>query len=170
MNLSLRIPSPRSPAVKGQIPPIAGKSANPTDKSFPERERSHGDSSEWLASSGFGEERKGHYDFNAHLMEMLVRFTNCHTPELEVQLGAAFGVTCDLLEIEHGALWLRSSRAAKSATLSELYPRPQGKSPLEPSADPGSRFPWITEQVRCGRMISFSNASELPPEAQGDRE
>src|SRR5262249_30981478 len=99
-----------------------------------------------------------------------------------------FRQVCEFLEIERGGMWRRGSKGPETFSLEHLFPRlekcpaksqariaeadpPVSATGLEAmGADSRTHFPWITSQVLRGNRVVFSSLSQLPAEAQEDKE
>jgi transcriptional regulator with GAF, ATPase, and Fis domain len=140
------------------------------------------DSEQLQETSAFiGAHAPSHGNFTALLMDVLARFANCAGGQLENELETSFGRICQFLEIDRAGLW--QVCGTESFALQYLYPHPTEGSDGQRTSRPDSPwlcggfkcdfkscFPWISTQVRDGRTILFSSPSELPPEAEEDKE
>jgi PAS domain S-box-containing protein len=132
-------------------------------------------------------------DFNALLMNILARFTNCHADHCNKEVEAAFRLMCEFFEIERAALWNRFSNDTKSFTLEQLYSAHTSHSGgseaelcsaarldrtihasqrlvLGTRSDWADCFPWINDQAQRGQTVLFSDLAQLPVEAARDKE
>jgi PAS domain S-box-containing protein len=131
-------------------------------------------------------------ELNAILMDILARFASCPGTQLEREFEAALRRVCQFLKIERVGLWSRCAEETDTFTMTQLCalsvtPASQQQSPeLIPiqcglwAAPAHARlshlgsefrpnFPWISEQLRCGRASVFSSLSQLPTAAEHDQ-
>ena len=71
---------------------------------------------------------------------------------------------CELLRLDHSAIWQRSNEAPGLFTLTHFYGAVEGSRPPE-RMNSRKNFPWVEQQVLAGRVVAFRSLEELPAEA-----
>jgi transcriptional regulator with GAF, ATPase, and Fis domain len=76
---------------------------------------------------------------------------------------------CELLGLDHSAIWQRAVEASRGFTLTHFYGAAEGPQPPE-GMNSKENFPWVEKQLLAGRIVSVASLEELPAEAARDRE
>ena len=130
--------------------------------------------------------------FEVLLLDVLVRFINLPTQEIDLEMQNALERVCTILSLERSELWSKSGKAATGFKLTHKFGRSiangasarngsanghghngSGAGPggaLSLGAESANALPWITEQAKRGRTTVFANLDELPVEAGPDKQ
>ena len=128
------------------------------------------------------------YEFEGLLVEILARFVNLPTGEVDREIENALQRVCSFLQLERGQLWSRSGQAGDSFKLThQCLPTKADTASTGANGANGAEtlrrvhavplgtesrecLPWMTAQALRGRTIHFSQIAELPEEAEKDRQ
>ena len=131
---------------------------------------------------------EGEDGFEALLARMLANFQNLPPERIESEMQSSLGQVCAGLGLERAGLWWRLGRelglvfaGAVSVEVHASPPQHQpGSSPDAALPPPPTQlprgtqlsiaFPTLAEQLRRGEPVLFSSLSELPPEAERDKQ
>ena len=107
--------------------------------------------------------------FETLLAEISARFVNLPSDRIESEIEDTQHLICEFLEIDRSTLWQVSQEDPEKLLLTHL------QHPLESRSPPVSMnarefFPWVSEKVLSGETVSFSRLTDLPAEAERDRE
>ena len=106
--------------------------------------------------------------FEMLFAELSSRFINLRPDEVDHEIENALRQFCELLGIDLAVLWQWSSANPDVIAPTHSYPPVEQVLPPEPLEE--EQFPWIRQEILCGRVVSLSSLAELPPEAHVDRE
>jgi PAS domain S-box-containing protein len=101
------------------------------------------------------------------LAELSAHFVNLPADQIYSEIEAAQRRICELLDLDRSGLWQVPEKKPGTLMLTHVHP------PIEvpPSEWPGGEFfPWSTEKLLNGEIVSISKMTDLPPEACRDRE
>jgi signal transduction histidine kinase len=102
------------------------------------------------------------------LTEISTRFiTSLETDTTDI-IESAQRMICEALDLDRSTLWLFSGDDVEMA-LTCYWQRP-GSPPLRRNFVTRGNLPWADRQIRDGRHFHFSSLSELPTEAERDRQ
>lgn len=102
------------------------------------------------------------------LTEISSRFVTCSGAETNEIIESAQHMICETLGLDRSTLWLFSEDGVEMA-LTCYWQRP-GSPPLRRNFVTRGNLPWADRQIREGKSFRFSSLSDLPPEADRDRE
>jgi signal transduction histidine kinase len=102
------------------------------------------------------------------LTEISSRFITSPETDATDIIESAQHMICEALGLDRSTLWLFSGDDAEMA-LTCYWQRP-GSPPLRRNFVTRGNLPWADRQIRDGRNFRFSCLSELPPEADRDRQ
>ena len=112
---------------------------------------------------------EGRLQFETLLAEISARFVNLPSDRIESEIEDTQRLICEFLEIDRSTVWQISQEEPDKLLLTHL------QHPLESHSPPASMnarefFPWVSEKVLSGEIVSFSRLTDLPAEAERDRE
>ena len=106
-------------------------------------------------------------EFETLISDLSSRFINLPPAAVDHEIEDALRRVCELLGLDYAVLW-------QWMTTTDVLAPTHAYPPLEPSL-PGERlgpesYPWVTTQIRAGRMVVLPSLDRLPPEATVDLE
>jgi two-component system, LuxR family, sensor kinase FixL len=108
--------------------------------------------------------------FERLLTEISTLFINLPADQIDNEIAAAQKRICELLDLDRSTLWITSEDDPGMLLLAHI----NQQTPVMPSIPEqlsANRFwPWITEKVLGGETIVISKMTDLPAEANRDRE
>ena len=107
--------------------------------------------------------------FETLLAELSARFVNLPADRIDGEIEDAQHRICELLDIDRSTLWQVREGDPGTLLLTNLH---QPQDILTPPEKMNARefFPWVSEKVLSGETVSFSRLTDLPAEAERDRE
>ncbi|HMK64481.1 MAG TPA: GAF domain-containing protein, partial [Thermodesulfobacteriota bacterium] len=115
-------------------------------------------------------ELESQLEFERLLTETSVRFVNLPPEQVESEIQDALKRICESLHFDRSSMWQMSEPAQSDAPLTHMYQaQDQVIPPLPSRLATRESFPWTMENVLKGKIITISNLSDLPPEAEQDR-
>jgi formate hydrogenlyase transcriptional activator len=107
--------------------------------------------------------------FERLLTEISTLFINLPTDKIDNEIVAAQRRICELLDIDRSTLWIASEDDPEILLLTHIHQPPEIPSPPERMSTKDF-FPWTAKKVMGGETLSISKMTELPAEADRDRE
>ena len=107
--------------------------------------------------------------FETMIADLSSKFINLPAGDVDREIMDAERRICELLRLDHSALWQWSDQAPGFFTLTHFYGAVEG-SQLPEGVNSKEHFPWVEQQVRAGRIVALASLEELPAEAARDRE
>ena len=107
--------------------------------------------------------------FERLLAEMSTFFINLPADRIDSEIEAAQRRVCRFLDIDRSTLWQVHEGEPGTLLLTHLHQPPGSLSPPE-RMNAGDFFPWTVRKVLDRETLVFSNITDLPPEADRDRE
>jgi PAS domain S-box-containing protein len=107
--------------------------------------------------------------FKTLLSEISTRFINLPADRIDSNIGEAQRRVCELLHLDRSSLWQVCEGDPGKALLTHLH-QPPGSPPPPERMNLRDFFPWIGREVLGGKTVAISKLSDLPPEADRDRE
>ena len=107
--------------------------------------------------------------FETLLAEISARFINLAADQIDAEIEDAQRRICELLDIDRSSLWQASEREPGTLLLTHIHQPPGSLSPPE-RMNGRDFFPWTTQKVLDGETVIISKITDLPPEADRDRE
>jgi formate hydrogenlyase transcriptional activator len=107
--------------------------------------------------------------FETLLAETSSRFVNLPSDQIDGEIEGAQRRICELLDLDRSSLWQVSEKEPERLLLTHIY-QPQGNPPTPEQVNAGEWFPWTMKKVLAGETIIFTKMSDLPSEADRDRE
>ena len=107
--------------------------------------------------------------FERLLAEMSTFFINLPADRIDSEIEAAQRRVCRFLDIDRSTLWQVHEGEPGTLLLTHLHQPPGSLSPPE-RMNAGDFFPWTVRKVLDRETLVFSNMTDLPPEADRDRE
>ena len=107
--------------------------------------------------------------FERLLAEMSTFFINLPADRIDSEIEAAQRRVCRFLDIDRSTLWQVHEGEPGALLLTHLHQPPGSLSPPE-RMNAGDFFPWTVRKVLDRETLVFSNMTDLPPEADRDRE
>ena len=107
--------------------------------------------------------------FETLLAQISARFVNLPSDQIESEIEDTQRLICEFLEIDRSTVWQVSQEDPDKLLLTHLQ-HPLGS--LSPPVSMNARefFPWVSEKVLSGETVSFSRLTDLPAEAERDKE
>jgi len=106
--------------------------------------------------------------FEMLLSETSARLINLPADRLEDEILNTMRCICDSLDMDRSSLWLLSDKDTGSMQLAHFYDR---GGLLVPRRLYGRQlFPWTADKVLAGETVAITKLSDLPPEADRDKE
>ena len=107
--------------------------------------------------------------FERLLAEMSTFFINLPADRIDSEIEAAQRRVCRFLDIDRSTLWQVHEGEPGALLLTHLHQPPGSLLPPE-RMNAGDFFPWAVRKVLDRETLVFSNMTDLPPEADRDRE
>jgi len=107
--------------------------------------------------------------FERLLTEISTLFINLPADKIDNEIAAAQRRICELLDIDRSTLWITSDVDPGVLLLTHILQPPECPSPPE-RMNIRNFFPWIEQKVLGGETLAISKMTELPAEAELDRE
>jgi transcriptional regulator with GAF, ATPase, and Fis domain len=107
--------------------------------------------------------------FERLLTEISTLFINLPADKIDNEIAAAQRRICELLDIDRSTLWITSDVDPGVLLLTHILQPPECLSPPERMSI-RNFFPWIEQKVLGGETLAISKMTELPAEAELDRE
>jgi formate hydrogenlyase transcriptional activator len=107
--------------------------------------------------------------FETLLAELSVHFINLPAERIDGEIEDAQRRICELLDIDRSTLWRVSEGSPGNLLLTNLYQPPDILTPPD-RMNARDFFPWTVQKVLGGETVTISKMTDLPPEADRDRE
>ena len=107
--------------------------------------------------------------FETLLSEISARFINLPADRIDGDIEDAQRRICELLDLDRSTLWQVCEGEPGTALLTHLY-QPPGSPPSPERMNLVDFFPWTARTLLGGKTVAFSKITDLPPEAERDRE
>ncbi|MFZ0132448.1 MAG: ATP-binding protein [Desulfobacterales bacterium] len=116
------------------------------------------------------EERlKERLHFETLLAELSARFVNLPADRIDAEIEDAQRLICEHLDLDRATLWQVCEAEPGMLLLTHLH-QPPGNLPPPEQINAGALLPWVTQKVLAGETVTLSKMTDLPPEAERDRE
>ena len=116
------------------------------------------------------EERlKERLQFETLLAELSARFVNLPADRIDAEIEDAQRRICEHLDLDRATLWQVCEAEPGMLLLTHLH-QPPGNLPPPEQINAGALLPWVTQKVLAGETVTLSKMTDLPPEAERDRE
>ncbi len=112
------------------------------------------------------EERSG---FDALVAETSSFFVNIPSDQLDNEIEGAQRRICEFLALDRSTLWQVLEHKSRTLLLTHVY-HPSGSKPPPETMEAMEYFPWTAQKVLAGETVPIAKMSDLPPEADRDRE
>ena len=106
--------------------------------------------------------------FETLLAETSSRFINVPADQVDGEIRGAQRRMCEFLDLDRSSLGQVSEREPGVMPLTHIH-QPQ-VSALPEGLNAIDFFPWTAQKILAGQMVTINNMSDLPPEAERDRE
>jgi PAS domain S-box-containing protein len=110
----------------------------------------------------------GPLEFETLIAELSSGFINLPPDEVDREIEDALRRVCECIDIDRSVLWQWPSAALGVLTATHMYPAPEDAQPLTTLRQ--EQYPWVTQQMREGRIVVVHALDELPAEAAVDVE
>ena len=107
--------------------------------------------------------------FETLLSEISARFVNLPADRIDAEIEYAQRRICELLDIDRSSLWQVREGEPGMLLLKHLHQPSESPSPPE-QMNARDFIPWSMQKILNGEMVILSKMSDLPPEAERDRE
>ena len=107
--------------------------------------------------------------FETLLADISARFVNLPSDRIESEIEDTNHRICELLDIDRATLWQVSEEDPGMLLLTHLY-QPQGITTPPDRMNARDFFPWTVQKILGGETVTISRMTDLPPEADRDRE
>jgi transcriptional regulator with GAF, ATPase, and Fis domain len=107
--------------------------------------------------------------FERLLTEISTLFINLPADQIDNKIVAAQRRICELLDIDRSTLWITSEVDPGVLMLTHIHQPPGVPSPPQRMSTKDF-FPWTAQKVLGGETLAISKMTELPAEADRDRE
>ena len=114
-------------------------------------------------------EMKEELQFEKLLIEISTHFVNLPTDRIDDEIKETQRHICEYLDLDRSALWQLSKKEPGKVLLTHVHQPPEARLPDE-KLDAKMAFPWVLDQVLRKGIVAISSPSDLPPEADRDRE
>ncbi|MDQ1335264.1 MAG: hypothetical protein QG552_2214 [Thermodesulfobacteriota bacterium] len=107
--------------------------------------------------------------FETLLTEISAEFINLQAEQIDRAIQDAQARICQSLDLERSTLWQACDSDPRTLVLTHIHQPAGSKRP--PEWMRGQEFfPWMTQKLLAGEVLAISKMSDLPPEADCDRE
>ena len=107
--------------------------------------------------------------FETLLAEISARFVNLPADRIDSEIEDAQRRICELLDLDRSTLWQVCEGEPGTLLLTHFH-QPPGSLPPPERMNARDFFPWMTQKVLAGETVIISKMTDLPPEADRDRE
>ena len=107
--------------------------------------------------------------FETLLAEISARFVNLPADRIDSEIQDAQRRICELLDLDRSTLWQVSEEEPGTLLLTHFHQPPESLLPPE-RMDARVFLPWTTQKILAGETLAISKITDLPPEADRDRE
>jgi len=107
--------------------------------------------------------------FGTLLAEISSRFVNVPADQVDGEIRGAQRRMCEFLDLDRSSLGQVSELEPGAVPLTHIH-QPQGSLPLPEGLDGRAFFPWTAQKALAGQTVTITKMSDLPPEADRDRE
>jgi PAS domain S-box-containing protein len=107
--------------------------------------------------------------FEGLLVDISARFVNLSSDQIDGEIEDAQRQICELLDIDRSTLWQVSEGEPETLLLTHYHQPPGSLSPPE-RMSLNKFWPWSLQKVLAGETLAISNMTDLPAEADRDRE
>ena len=107
--------------------------------------------------------------FETLLAETSARFVNLPADRIDNDIEDTQCRICEFLDLDRSSLWQVPEREPGVLLLTHIHQLPGSLSPPE-RMNGRDFFPWTTQKVLDGETVIVSKMTDLPPEADRDRE
>src|SRR5512143_1842141 len=107
--------------------------------------------------------------FETLLAETSSLFVNIPSDRLDNEIEDTQRRICEFLTLDRSTLWQLTEKGSGALLLTHLY-QPPGFAPPPETMDAKKYFPWTTQKALAGETVPIAKMSDLPPEADRDRE
>ena len=114
-------------------------------------------------------EMKEELQFEKLLIEISTHFVNLPADRIDDEIKETQRRICEYLDLDRSALWQLSKKEPGKVLLTHVHQPPEARFPDE-KLDAKMAFPWVLDQVLRKGIVAISSPSDLPPEADRDRE
>ena len=103
------------------------------------------------------------------LSEISARFVNLPADRIDSEIEDAQRRICELLDLDRSTLWQVCEGEPGTLLLTHFH-QPPGSLPPPERMNARVFIPWTTQKVLAGETVTLSKMTDLPPEAERDRE
>jgi formate hydrogenlyase transcriptional activator len=114
-------------------------------------------------------EMKEELQFEKLLIDISTHFVNVPADRIDDEIKETQRRICEYLDLDRSALWQLSKKEPGKVLLTHVHQPPEARFPDE-KLDAKQAFPWVLDQVLRNGIVAISSPSDLPPEADRDRE
>jgi formate hydrogenlyase transcriptional activator len=114
-------------------------------------------------------EMKEELQFEKLLIDISTHFVNVPADRIDDEIKETQRRICEYLDLDRSALWQLSKKEPGKVLLTHVHQPPEARLPDE-KLDAKMAFPWVLDQVLRKGIVAISSPSDLPPEADRDRE
>ncbi len=107
--------------------------------------------------------------FEMMLSEVSSGFINMPSEQIDRGIRDAQRRVCECLELDRSTLWEISDNEPGAFVLYQLH-QPLGGPPVPDRMSAKEYFPWSVEKIMAGETVVISKLSDLPAEAERDKE
>ena len=107
--------------------------------------------------------------FETLLAEMSARFVNLPADRIDSEIEDAQRRMCKFLDIDRSTLWQVQEGEPGTLLLTHIHQPPGSPAPPD-RMNARDFFPWTVQKILGGETFAMSKVSDLPPEANHDRE
>ena len=109
------------------------------------------------------------FQFETLLAEISTLFINLPAERIDSEIEAVQRRLCELLEIDRSTLWQTLEHEPGTFLLTHVY-QPPGSLPPAERMILGDFWPWAYQRIMSGKTVIVEKISDLPAEAERDRE
>jgi hypothetical protein len=107
--------------------------------------------------------------FETLLAEISSHFVNLSPDRIDGEIEDAQRRICELLDLDRSPLFQVPEREPGALLQTHLY-QPPGSPPPLSRHNATDLYPWTTQKLLAGETVAISKLTDLPPEADRDRE
>jgi len=116
-----------------------------------------------------GQVLKERLKFETLLAELSAHFVNLPSDRIDSEIEDAQRRICEHLDIDRSTLFQVPEQEPAVLLLTHIH-QPPGSPPPPRRLDAGDLYPWATQKLLDGETVTISKMTDLPPEADRDRE